>query len=401
MSNIDHRPNDPLRSPRESEGRRSADLDDYFASRQKLRVIYQTTSYFLPQIVDLLDTQDKINIRPVYQRRLRWPNTKKSALIESMLLNIPVPPIYLYEDKAARYEVMDGQQRLAAIQEFLSDDLRLTGLRVLSGLNGLTYSKCPQRALRALDRASISAIVLLLESDISFAAAPEIKPNDLRRLVFERLNTGGKNLNAQEIRHAMNPGPLDRAIVRMTRLPVFTEIFDIPPYGQAAHRNKEDDENEHPRQKTQLYSSMKDCELALRFVAFRDADNIRGAMKQMLDRAMETELTEDQAKDLVRDFEERLKFLYTLFDGRPFRVNDGSRQHRPYYAMYDAAMAAIDQHWERRMFIMARAESIREQMNRAFANEGQHELLTASRNTADAVRSRIALFSNILLEAVA
>lgn len=164
-------------------------LDDYFAAHQQLRVVYQTASYFLPQIVSLIGAEGKITLRPEYQRRIRWNEEKKSALIESMLLNIPIPPIYLYENDAARYEVMDGQQRLNAIREFHSGQLKLGKLRILRRLNGLTYSECPQRVIRALDRASVSAIVLLLESDQSYPETPSTTPNDLRRRVFDRLNT--------------------------------------------------------------------------------------------------------------------------------------------------------------------------------------------------------------------
>src|SRR5690606_18274368 len=123
------------------------------------RVVYQTNNFFLPQLKDLVEKGDILNIRPEYQRRLRWVTQQKSRLIESLLLNIPVPPIFLYETSEARYEVMDGQQRLNAIKEYIAGDFALAGLSVLSPLNGLRYSKCPPRIKRALDRATLSAIV--------------------------------------------------------------------------------------------------------------------------------------------------------------------------------------------------------------------------------------------------
>ncbi len=374
-----------------AQGDDTASLDDYFADRQPLRVVYQISTYLLPQIIDLIGEDGKITLRPDYQRRLRWTNEKKSALIESMLLNMPVPPIYLYETDAARYEVMDGQQRINAIQEFVSNRLKLSGLQILRRLNGLKHGDCPERVVRALDRASVSAIVLLLESDQRYSGIGDVRPNDLRRHVFGRLNTGGVNLNPHEVRNAMNPGHLGRALVQMSQLPVFTAAFRIPAY------DPNDKENEK-RIKNTLYASMKDCELALRFVALREKDQIRGAMRDMLDRAMEKQLSERQADTLVEEFGERLEFLTELFEGRPFQIEDeGGSKGRVYAAMYDASMIALDRNWDRRESIIERSAEIRADLRQAFKKEEHHEILTAKRNTAKAVRERIFLFEELFL----
>lgn len=209
----------------------SVDPDDFFA-KNAFRIIYQTNNFFLPQIRDLIEKGEVLNLRPEYQRRLRWTVTQKSKLIESLLLNIPVPPVFLYESDAARYEVMDGQQRLNAVKEFIAGDFALTSLTVLKPLNGIRYSRCPPRIKRALDRASISAIVLLLESD-SENVQNRLSMTDIRRFIFDRLNTGGTKLNPQEIRNALNPGPFNSAIVDLTRNGLFTTVFDIPAYVEA------------------------------------------------------------------------------------------------------------------------------------------------------------------------
>lgn len=99
------------------------DPDEFFA-KSAFRIVYQTNNFFLPQIRDLIDKGEVLNLRPEYQRRLRWSTPQKSRLIESLLLNIPIPPVFLYESDAARYEVMDGQQRLNAVREFIEGDLR-------------------------------------------------------------------------------------------------------------------------------------------------------------------------------------------------------------------------------------------------------------------------------------
>ena len=78
--------------------------DEFFA-KNAFRMVYQTNNFFLPQLRDLIDKGEVINLRPEYQRRLRWTTSQKSRLIESLLLNIPVPPVFFYESDTARYEV--------------------------------------------------------------------------------------------------------------------------------------------------------------------------------------------------------------------------------------------------------------------------------------------------------
>ena len=99
-----------------------------YASSQ-LRVVRETQDYQLDYLQHALRPgRELIDISPAYQRRLRWNNKKKSLLIESFLLNIPVPPIFLFECDYNAYEVIDGRQRLDAVSSFLSNDYALTGL---------------------------------------------------------------------------------------------------------------------------------------------------------------------------------------------------------------------------------------------------------------------------------
>ncbi|GAA4247795.1 DUF262 domain-containing protein [Azospirillum formosense] len=367
------------------------DPDEFFA-KNAFRMVFQTNNFFLPQIRDLIEKGEVLNLRPEYQRRLRWSTAQKSKLIESLLLNIPVPPIFLYESDAARYEVMDGQQRLNAVKEFLAGDFSLTSLTVLSPLNGIRYSRCPPRIKRALDRASLSAIVLLLESDAE-SAQNRLTMTDMRRFIFDRLNTGGTKLNPQEIRNALNPGPLNRIIIEITRHDLFTKVFDIPPYIEA---DPNDYYENQQRQKNSLYSSMADCQLVLRYFALKDIENIRGSMKSMLDRAMEVVLTDKQADELKKEYVERFFFLYTLFNGKPFMLPpDEKGRERISAAIYDASMVAINLLWDVREEIQANAVEVRARMAATAADPDRLAVLTGQGNTAKAVKGRIELIRSI------
>lgn len=368
---------------------------DEFLANNSFRIVYQTNNFFLPQIRDMIEKREAINLRPEYQRRLRWSNAQKSKLIESLLLNIPVPPVFFYESDAARYEVMDGQQRLNAIRDFFAGDFGLSSLKVLQPLNGLRYTKCPPRIKRTLDRATISAIVLLMESEAEQPQQGNFSITDIRRLVFDRLNTGGRKLNAQEIRNALNPGPLNHTLIECSRFKLFTEVFGIPPYTE----DDEEDYYENPRrQKNSLYASMRDCELVLRFVALCDENNIRGSMKSMLDRAMEIELNDNQASSLRDRFCSRFEFLYTLFDKKPFQIpGQTDRKAKLSAALYDATMVAVDRVWQQRDSVQADQVAVKTRLAQAIADDDNYELIVGRKNTAEAVRDRIDLMQSILL----
>ena len=371
-----------------------SDPDEFFA-RNAFRIVYQTNNFFLPQLRDLIDRGEVLNLRPEYQRRLRWNAAQKSKLIESLLLNVPVPPVFLYESDAARYEVMDGQQRLNAVCEFIAGDYALTGLQVLRPLNGIRYSRCPPRIKRALDRSTVSAIVLLLESDPGTSGTISIA--DIRRTVFDRLNTGGTRLNQQEIRNAIYPGRFNQVLVEISRFRPFTDTFEIPAYTES---DPNDFYENQDRKNNTLYATMGDCQLILRYFALRDSENVRGSMRSMLDRAMQNRMNmsvEDAARE-KQDFESRFALLFKLFDERPFRLPlDEQGRTRISAALFDASMVALDRVWQQHAKIELDKEGVQMRLAAALSDKGNLALLTGQANTAQAVRDRITFVSTVLL----
>ncbi|MEJ0058425.1 MAG: DUF262 domain-containing protein [Terricaulis sp.] len=364
------------------------EIEEAYAS-VSFRIVYQQNNFFLPQIQDLINGKEVINLRPEYQRRLRWPNKKKSLLVESLLLNIPVPPIFLYESDLARYEVMDGQQRLNAIHDYLENDFSLTGLEKLSFLNGRRYKKLPPRVRRGLDRASLGAIVLLQESK-----SDPLDPYLVRRYVFERLNTGGEKLNPQELRNSLYRGAFNDMIVRLARNSVFCKIFGIPAY-------TETDENEYyenpQRQKNTLYRKMSDCQIVLRYLALIEDENIRGSMRSMLDGCMKSNraATQDDIRNYETDFAQLIQACDTIFLSTPFLLPpDENGKQRLSVALFDAYMVAL----HRRKHLVPKFLEKAAQIRAATAEvlETQLALLTGKANTAQSVKDRIAAVGAIL-----
>jgi hypothetical protein len=376
------------------------DIDNQLGS-QPFRVVYQTNNFLLPQIRDLIVDGDDVNLRPEYQRRLRWTTTQKSLLIESLLLNVPVPPVFFYENDLARYEVMDGQQRLNAIKEFLSNGFTLRGLQIIPTLNGRTYAQLPAKVKRGLDRASISAIVLLQESKSKIKKSGSSKFYELRRFVFERLNTGGKRLSAQEIRNAIYAGHFNALIVVLSRDSTFTRIWDIPPYTSS---DPSEYYEEAERQKNTLYKTMGDCQLVLRFFALKEDSHIQGSMKAILDRCMErnADCTPAMAEEMKAQFRSRLNLADELFDGKPFSMatSGGAITHRPISGIYDGVMVAIDELWEKRETLRARKCDIQAAYSKLMEDRRESGELTGAANTAADIRNRIGIFRALFAQFV-
>lgn len=237
-------------------------------SSGEVRIVTEQARYSLKQIPDLVESAD-YNLQPAFQRRPRWPALKQSRLIESFIMNVPVPPIFLYESEFSRYEVMDGRQRLTAISDFYNDRFALEGLEFWPELNNRKYSDLPEQVRRGIDRRYLSSIILLHET-----AKTEDEANALKQLVFRRINTGGEDLSDQETRNALHPGPMNDLCIRLARHPPFCRMWEIPE--PEANEDVGDPTWSPPvaLASDRLFKTMGDAELVLRFFAHRQRSTL-------------------------------------------------------------------------------------------------------------------------------
>src|SRR5690606_6802126 len=188
----------------------------------EVRIVTEQARYPLSSIVTMLSSQD-YSLNPEFQRRHRWNIQQKSRLIESFIMNVPIPPIFLYEDSYSHYEVMDGLQRLTAIYEFYSNKFALEGLEQWPELNGKTYETLLIQISRGIDRRYLSSIILLRET-----AKNDKDANNLKQLVFARINCGGVQLKAQESRNVVFGGVFNELCIRLSRNIYLCTTWGIP-----------------------------------------------------------------------------------------------------------------------------------------------------------------------------
>ncbi|GAB4084010.1 hypothetical protein GCM10028784_06400 [Myceligenerans cantabricum] len=352
----------------------------------QLRVVRETKDYQLDYLQHALQPgRELIDISPAYQRRLRWPNKKKSLLIESFLLNIPVPPIFLFERDYNEYEVIDGRQRLDAISSFLNNEFSLSGLEYWTELNRKRFLDLPQVLKKGLLRRSLPAVVLLAETNNTTSG--EL---DVRRVLFDRLNTGGIRLNPQELRNALYPGRLNDLLVELARTDLFTTAWGIPRYQPGEETDPSEQLLKNP-----LYSSLADAELVLRFFALRDAilNDRTGSLRLILDRYMaeNAQLDDETAQGMSSSFNSTLRRLLSVFGSATFRLPSTERLSRP---LYDALMVALSR--DETIDIEGNAPAVQSALNAALTEADQYGILVGRGNTIGAVRARVELADRIL-----
>jgi len=180
-----------------------------------------------PLSMDLLISridEKELDLMPDFQRQAGiWSDAAQSRLIESMLIRIPLPAFYMDASDEDKWLVVDGLQRLTAIERFvIKKELKLTGLEFLHNLSGLGFDELPRNFRRRINETQV--IVYLIEKD----TPPKAKYN-----IFKRINTGGLPLSSQEIRHALNQGA---ATLMLKKLAGHDEFKKATDYGIRDHR---------------------------------------------------------------------------------------------------------------------------------------------------------------------
>ncbi|AUT01123.1 hypothetical protein CLI64_12310 [Nostoc sp. CENA543] len=354
----------------------------------EIRIITEQARYPLDSIPTMLNS-NKYILDPEYQRRKRWDNIRKSRLIESFVMNVPIPPIFLYEIDYSIYEVMDGQQRLTAIYDFYTGKFNLEGLQYWRELNGRNYKNLPDQVRKGIDRRYLSSIVLLQET-----AKNKEEAENLKQIVFERLNSGGEKLTPQEIRNALYNGKFNQVCIKLSRNDYFRTMWQLPL----------ESEGEEQLLKSEAYKKMEDVELVLRFFAYRHIDNFKSPVEKFLDEYLKqaNNYTDETISNLENLFNETIDLIYDTFGDSAFLLpeNEKRRYTLPAKIIYDSMMQAFANNLRYKEILIKNKNSIK---NNLFSNKESLYIKQINRPLFDArysgrkdVEARIEYIHNFL-----
>ncbi|MGI9249995.1 MAG: DUF262 domain-containing protein [Pseudohongiellaceae bacterium] len=236
---------------------------------------------------------NEINLTPDFQRLGGiWPKVAKSRLIESMLIKIPLPAFYMDASDEDNWLVVDGLQRLSTIKEFVVDNkLELSQLEFLTKYNGHKFNELPRNFQRRIE-----------ETDIVLYLIQPGTPARVKFDIFRRINTGGESLSSQEIRHALNQGPVTKYLHDLAD----SEEFDEATDGGVSPKR------------------MDDRECVLRFLAFtlfNPDDYNNDSFDRFLNEAMAA-LNQEEKAELKRYeslFKQSMTCAIKIFDRNAFR----------------------------------------------------------------------------------
>lgn len=362
-----------------------------------VRIVTEQARYPLSSIASMVESKD-YELNPEFQRRHRWSDEKKSRLIESLIMNVPIPPIFLYEDTFSHYEVMDGLQRMTAIYEFYRDKLKLEGLTEWPELNGRCYSSLPDKIKRGIDRRYLSSIILLQET-----AKNQNEALILKQMVFERINSGGEKLTPQESRNAIYNGPLNKLCIQLARNKYLCKTWEVPP---PVHDENGDEIITDTLVSNPTYSTMADVELVLRFFAHRQRVSFQSySLSDYLDFYLKNGNTfhQEVLSQLEELFKQTIEIAYLLLGQKAFwlyrkRSDNWNWYKRPTTAVYDPMMYALSINISNKQELVEKKEVIREKI-KEFYKMNYHAF--EGRNTNQSILiQRNELFTNFFQETI-
>jgi hypothetical protein len=249
-----------------------------------------TTPFDMP-IRTLLEeiTRKELTLNPAFQRKYVWGRDRQSKLVESLLLNMPIPALFFAEDDDGTKVVVDGQQRLRAIEEYHSGEFALKRLEILPALNNKRWRDLSPKQSRTILGRTLRCVVISAKS-----------PSALRFEMFERLSTGGMPINDQELRNCVFRGTLNDLLHELVR---------TRPWLAAVGKPDAD-------------LRMKHEELALRFFAMRSVvHDYHPPVKHVLNEFMREQRNPDRMEVLALSavFERALTNCVATFGSNCFR----------------------------------------------------------------------------------
>lgn len=340
------------------------------------KIKVRTVPALVGQLLSRME-HDEIDLAPDFQRMSGiWNAEKQSRLIESLLLRIPIPVFYVAADADEKWAVVDGVQRLSTIRDYVKGEFPLTGLEYRSEFDGRRHDDLPRSMQRRIDETQF--VVNVIEP----GTPPEVTFN-----IFRRINTGGMPLEGQEIRHALNPGPVRDYLKELAESDEFAEATD-----RSIRPNR-----------------MEDRACVLRFLAFHMKpweDYSGSSLNGHLNVAMKeiNAMGQDRRNALAEDFRKAMRAAARIFGNDAFRkryVRSDSRRQvsMPLFEAWSVQLARCSQ--ERIDRLVERRDEVRERFMALLNQDPEFEkAISSSTGTPRRIRKRFAAIRDLVQELV-
>lgn len=329
----------------------------------------------LGSLIEQLEN-DEIELQPDFQRAADvWDGVKKSRLIESILLGLPLPSFYFSEDPVSqKLSVIDGLQRICAIRDFVlekEEPLKLQNLQFLKNFEGMTYSQLARPEIKRIKSLKITMNTLRKGT-----------PLDVKYIIFQRVNTAGEPLTPQEMRHALNQGVAASFIKELSEMESFKKATN---YSLKKKR-------------------MQDRDFVNRFVAFFIGyQEYSGDLDMFLNDKMGelNKMTPDERNNIKIAFDKSMKCCYQIFKDDTFRRRyDIADKRKPISkSVYDTLSVNIA--WlsdEERTLLLDRADNFKSGMVNLFNNDKFNSSISTGTGQKYNVNIRFSYVNSLIKE---
>lgn len=339
-------------------------IEELEKTEETKRVFTDKRDFPLSTIREMFADGDIIP-QPDYQRDYVMDDKRASKLVESLLMGIPIPTVYLCEENDGTYSVIDGQQRMTSFVRYLNNDFALKGLEELVELNGKKFKDLDKVYQRTLKSSSLNSIILTKESQ------------ELKYEIFARLNQGSLKLKPQELRNCIYRGSFNNLLESIAEnnklLPILFQ-------------------EENKRKNYQEY--------ILRFFALRNYLEYSSSMTKTMNDYM-SKHQNDNEKEIdasKRLFNKTIDIVKQIFGDTAFCVYDRTKQDfvrkfsGPVYDSIIIACSYFDNH-----DLMSHGDAIRKQVLEVRKNNAEYQDFTyAATGSKNRVIGRITMIYNII-----
>jgi len=325
------------------------------------------------QIRDNIIHVRPLSEKPRFQRNYVWSDKFASQLIESLILNVPIPPIYMAENESYEFDVIDGQQRVYSIYRFIDNQFKLNGLEVLNELNGQKFFQLEKKLQSKIRHKSLRCVVITADSH------PEIKFE-----VFERLNTNTAPLNAQELRNCTSRGAFNELL---------GDLSEYEPWLNILGRKAPD-------------KRLRDEELILRYFAFHHLglETYRTPQKHWLNEMAKvgSKLNAEAVEQLSNDWRGAVDRCLMVFDHntcfRRSAVEPGGKKKAVNKALMDVLLYSFTRRTDeevsdKKAEIQRLLKTILESDKKVHSEETFNELISRAVDHTSRVKKRFELWN--------